>query len=222
MVRVTGTKRSILDAALALAAEQGISGTTMDDVADRAGVAKGTLYYNFVSKDKIFESLLLEGLSGLTDALRAARSGRHGWEAIEVLVETLLERIADNTALAKVIAGELFRTDRSWQESTDAFRNQVLAQFALAIDEALPTASAAGTANLMASGVFGATLLVGLEWLVFDPTRAQSDVVAAVLATFSGHLAGPAPRGPGVSIRHVGERQSPLSTDDTVDVNGDV
>ncbi|KGJ75975.1 hypothetical protein GY21_09345 [Cryobacterium roopkundense] len=188
MPRETGTKRTILDAALALAAERGITGTTMDDVAERAGVAKGTLYYNFASKDKIFEGLLLEGMSGLTDALRSARVGRRGWEAIEALVGTLLERIAANTALAKVIAGELFRTDRSWQESSFAFRHQALAEFAVAIAEALPDESDTQTTNLMASGVFGATLLVGLEWLVFDPTRAQSDVVAAVLATFSGTL----------------------------------
>ncbi|KFF58722.1 hypothetical protein JF66_16495 [Cryobacterium sp. MLB-32] len=191
MARETGTKRSILDAALALAAERGITGTTMDDVAERAGVAKGTLYYNFASKDKIFEGLLLEGMSGLTESLRAARVGRHGWESIEALVATLLERIAANTALAKVIAGELFRTDRSWQESSFAYRHQALGEFAAAIGEALPGNSAPETTNLMASGVFGATLLVGLEWLVFDPTRAQSDVVAAVLATLSGRLAGP-------------------------------
>lgn len=190
MARETGTKRSILDAALALAAERGITGTTMDDVAERAGVAKGTLYYNFASKDKIFEGLLLEGMSGLTDALRTAREGRQGWESIEALVATLLERIAANTALAKVIAAELFRTDRSWQESAFAFRHQALGEFAVAITEALPDDSEPEATNLMASGVFGATLLVGLEWLVFDPTRAQPDVVSAVLAAFSGRLTG--------------------------------
>lgn len=191
MARETGTKRSILDAALALAAERGITGTTMDDVAERAGVAKGTLYYNFASKDKIFEGLLLEGLSGLTESLRAAREGKRGWASIEALVETLLESIAANTALAKVIAGEMFRTDRSWQESSFAFRHLALAEFAAAIHEALPGDPAPETTNLMASGVFGATLLVGLEWLVFDPTRARSDVVDAVLATFSGRLLEP-------------------------------
>lgn len=190
MARETGTKRLIMDAALDLAAERGITGTAMDDVAERAGVAKGTLYYNFASKDKIFEVLLLEGLFGLTEALRAARVGTQGWRSIEALVAALLERIAANTALAKVIAGELFRTDRSWQESTSAFRHQALAEFALAIDEALPAGSPPEQVNLMASGVFGATLLVGLEWLVFDPTRPQTDVVAAVLATFSGRLVG--------------------------------
>ena len=189
MAQVTGTKRLIFDAALALAAERGISGTTMDDVAVRAGVAKGSLYYNFASKDKIFEGLLSEGMAALTEALRSARTGLHGWAAIEALVTTLLCRIAGNTALAKVMAGDIFRTDRAWQETSFAFRHQALAEFAAAIEEAVPTeAGDGGVTGLMASSVFGATLMAGLEWLIFEPDRPQPEVVAAVLATFSGRL----------------------------------
>jgi TetR/AcrR family transcriptional regulator len=189
MARMTGTKRAILDAALELAGERGITGTTMDDVAERAGVAKGSLYYNFASKDKLFEGLLCEGMTALTEALREARGGLVGWAAIEALVTTLLGRIAANTALAKVIAGDIFRTDRAWKETSFAFRHEALAEFAAAIDEALPEASEAGATALMASSVFGATLVAGLEWLLFDETRPQAEVVAAVLLTFSGRLA---------------------------------
>ena len=186
MAQVTGTKRLIFDAALALAAERGISGTTMDDVAVRAGVAKGSLYYNFASKDKIFEGLLSEGMGALTEALRSARTGLHGWAAIEALVTTLLCRIAGNQDLAKVMAGDIFRTDRAWQETSFAFRHQALAEFAAAIEEAVPEGTA--STGLMASSVFGATLMAGLEWLIFEPDRPQPEVVAAVLATFSGRL----------------------------------
>lgn len=189
MARVTGTRRAIFDAALQLAGERGITGTTMDDVAERAGVAKGSLYYNFASKDKLFEELLLEGMSALTEALRQAREGRSGWLAIESLITTLLGRIAANTALAKVIAGDIFRTDRAWRETSFAFRHEALAEFAAAIDEAVPEASATGATALMASSVFGAALVAGLEWLLFDPDRPQHEVVAAVLVTFSGRLA---------------------------------
>jgi TetR/AcrR family transcriptional regulator len=189
MARVTGTKRLIFDAALQLAGERGITGTTMDDVAERAGVAKGSLYYNFASKDKLFEGLLLEGMGALTEALRESRAGKTGRVAIEALVATLLGRIAANTALAKVIAGDIFRTDRAWRETSFAFRHDALAEFAAAIDEAVPEASATGATALMASSVFGAALVAGLEWLLFDPERPQSEVVAAILLTFSGRLA---------------------------------
>lgn len=55
MPRISPTKQAILAAALELGAQNGISGTTMDEVAERAGVAKGSVYYNFSSKDKLFE-----------------------------------------------------------------------------------------------------------------------------------------------------------------------
>ncbi|TFB53516.1 TetR/AcrR family transcriptional regulator [Cryobacterium tagatosivorans] len=194
MARTTGTKRAILDAALQLAAERGISGTTMDDVAERAGVAKGSLYYNFSSKDQLFEGLMLEGMSALTEALREARAGAQGEAAIEALVTTLLGRIKANTPLARVIAGDIFRTDRPWQETSFAFRHEALAEFAAAIDGAGrersvpagqdPGASVTWSTQLMAASVFGATLMAGLEWLVSDPDRPQADVVDAVLATF--------------------------------------
>ncbi|WP_167550860.1 TetR/AcrR family transcriptional regulator [Cryobacterium arcticum] len=185
---MTGTKRAILDAALEIAAERGISGTTMDDVAERAGVAKGSLYYNFASKDKLFEGLLGEGMAALTEVLREARTGVEGWSAIEALVTTLLGSIARNTALAKIIAGDIFRTDRAWREASFTFRHDALAEFEVAITEALPEASAVGASALMASSVFGATLMAGLEWLLFDEERPQAEVVAAVLCTFSGRL----------------------------------
>jgi TetR/AcrR family transcriptional regulator len=187
MTRATPTKRAILDAAVQLAAEHGITGTTMDDVAERAGVAKGSLYYNFASKDKLFEGLLLDGMNVLATALKESRDGLTGWAAIEALVTTLLSRLAGNPPLAKVIAGDIFRTDRPWQESTFAVRHMVLAEFSAAISETRGAADR-GFEDLMASSIFGATLLAGLEWLVFEPHRSQGDVAGAILSTFSGSL----------------------------------
>lgn len=188
MTRTTATKRAILNAAVQLAAERGITGTTMDEVAERAGVAKGSLYYNFASKDKLFEGLLLDGMNALTEALREARDGLAGWDAVEALVTTLLGRLAGNPALAKLIAGDIFRTDRPWQETTFDIRHLALAEFSAAIAEARGPVADADLTDLMASSVFGATLLAGLEWLVFEPHRPQADVVSAILATFSGSL----------------------------------
>ncbi|TFC46562.1 TetR/AcrR family transcriptional regulator [Cryobacterium sp. TMT1-21] len=197
MARATGTKRAILDATLELAATKGISGTTMDEVAERAGVAKGSLYYNFSSKDRLFEELLLEGVGALAEILRAARGDLRGRAAIEALVGALLDRIASNPALAKLMASEIFRTDRTWQKSLFALRHEALTVFAEAIAEAKPESRDHGTCGLMASSVFGAVLMAGLEWLVFEPERPRDEVAAAILDSLSGGLLGgdrPAPR----------------------------
>ena len=198
MPRESGTKRAILDAALDLAAANGISGTTMDDVAERAGVAKGSLYYNFSSKDKLFEKLLLEGVAALTECLRSARSGLEGWKAIEAMVRALLELLSENRALAKLMAAEILRTDRTWQRSLHLLRQEALAEFVEPIRQtgggsAQPgdgTLSDAGTdrLTLIAGSVFGATLMGALDWLVFDPERSVEDVAAAVLYALSGRL----------------------------------
>ncbi|QJP12433.1 TetR/AcrR family transcriptional regulator [Starkeya sp. ORNL1] len=51
-------RRGILDAALIVFAENGYAGARMDDVAARAGVAKGTLYLYFEDKKALFEGLV--------------------------------------------------------------------------------------------------------------------------------------------------------------------
>lgn len=51
-------RRAILDAALIVFAENGFAGTRMDDVAARAGVAKGTLYLYFEDKKALFQGLV--------------------------------------------------------------------------------------------------------------------------------------------------------------------
>src|SRR4030088_2552948 len=52
--RRQATRQKLYAAAVPLIAEQGFSATTVDEIAERAGVAKGTVYYNFASKNDLF------------------------------------------------------------------------------------------------------------------------------------------------------------------------
>lgn len=52
------TKERILDAALELFSEKGFHLATVDEIADRAGVGKGTLYRYFANKDTLFSELV--------------------------------------------------------------------------------------------------------------------------------------------------------------------
>src|SRR5882757_2888239 len=70
--RRQATRQKLYDAAVTLIAEQGFSATTVDEIAERAGVAKGTVYYNFASKNDLFEELLRHGVGLLTASLREA------------------------------------------------------------------------------------------------------------------------------------------------------
>lgn len=187
MPRVSGTKRSILDAALELASHNGITGTTMEDVALRAGVAKGSVYYNFSSKDKLFEQLLLEGVGSLAETLRQARGDKSGAEALRTMVNAMLEAVAGNQPLAKLIAAEIFRTDRSWQIHLQLVRREALAEFVTVIRQTHPQRQ---DAELVAGTIFGAVLVGGIEWLVFSPDRSPAEVAESVMFTLSGQLTG--------------------------------
>jgi AcrR family transcriptional regulator len=52
----------LTEAALDLFAEKGFAATRLDDVAQRAGVSKGTLYLYFDSKEDLFKAVVRQGL----------------------------------------------------------------------------------------------------------------------------------------------------------------
>jgi AcrR family transcriptional regulator len=58
-------RQAIMDAALAVFAAQGFAGTKLDDVAVKAGVAKGTIYLHFRDKQDLFEQMVREAVSPL-------------------------------------------------------------------------------------------------------------------------------------------------------------
>ena len=52
------TKEAIYNASIDIFSRCGYTGASMDDIAVSAGVAKGTLYYHFKSKEELFLSLI--------------------------------------------------------------------------------------------------------------------------------------------------------------------
>jgi AcrR family transcriptional regulator len=57
------TKNLIFESAIKIFSKSGYRGATMDDIAANAGLAKGTLYYHFESKEEIFNFIVEEGLN---------------------------------------------------------------------------------------------------------------------------------------------------------------
>lgn len=64
-------RQTILEAALDLFSAQGFRGTTVDQIADAAGLSKPNLLYYFPSKEAIYVSLLESMLDTWLDPLRA-------------------------------------------------------------------------------------------------------------------------------------------------------
>src|ERR1051325_4765243 len=55
--KAAATRRRMLDAAYELFCRDGYRATTMEAIADRAGVAVQTLYFTFHTKDELFQAV---------------------------------------------------------------------------------------------------------------------------------------------------------------------
>ncbi len=63
------TKRKIFETSMKLFAEKGYDATSIEDITETVGVAKGTLYYHFTSKEEIFDFLVEEGIKLLQNSV---------------------------------------------------------------------------------------------------------------------------------------------------------
>lgn len=63
------TKRKIFETSMKLFAEKGYDATSIEDITATVGVAKGTLYYHFSSKEEIFNFLIEEGIKLLQNSV---------------------------------------------------------------------------------------------------------------------------------------------------------
>jgi TetR/AcrR family transcriptional regulator, mexJK operon transcriptional repressor len=62
-------ERELLDAAHDVFFERGISLATMDEIAERAGVSKPTIYRRYKSKDELFEAVVLAAIKDAVNVL---------------------------------------------------------------------------------------------------------------------------------------------------------
>lgn len=100
----------ILDAALAVFAEKGYAATRMDDIAQRAGVTKGTIYLYFESKDAVFRGLVQESIGATIEGVTAAAARFEG-SATDLLRMVLrgigtFVRTDDRVVLPKIMIAE--------------------------------------------------------------------------------------------------------------------
>jgi AcrR family transcriptional regulator len=182
--RREGTRQRLYEAAVELIAEQGFSATTVDDIALRANVAKGTVYYNFASKTALFEELLRHGVGLLTDDFRAAVDGLAPREAVAALVRAQLEYIRRYKAFAQLLLSEMWRTNREWQQTLVLLREEAIGVIAQTVQAGVDSGDLPADLDVRvaSSALFGVGLVVAVDWLVFQPERSIEDVEESLLA----------------------------------------
>jgi AcrR family transcriptional regulator len=104
-------KEEILDVATALFAERGYDGTSVNDVAERVGMRKASLFYHFATKDALYDAVLERILHVVSSALEGAFAGTGSYaERAVTAADTVTFVFAANPAAARL----LLREAMSW------------------------------------------------------------------------------------------------------------
>ncbi len=101
--RAAERRAAIVEAAFAEFVARGFTATRIDDIAKRAGVAKGTIYLHFKDKESMFEELVRTAIVPLVARLAAPPApGGTVREAVERLADTFIREIV-NTRRGDII-----------------------------------------------------------------------------------------------------------------------
>ena len=179
--------RQIIDAAVRVFARNGYYNSRVSDIAREAGVASGTIYLYFRTKDEILVSLFREKMAAWVAFVRAEIAGEPDALAkIRRLVALHFSVLEKDPALAEVVQVELRQGHKFFH---GASAHEVSAYFEL-IGSVLEEGQAAGVIRrdlplkIATKVLFGAMDQVATSWVLGKRAYRLSDAAEAVASIF--------------------------------------
>ncbi len=118
--------QELLDAALELFVEKGFAGTRTDDVAQRAGVSKGTVYLYYPSKEELFKAVVRHNVVSLISEGQelVAQFDGSSSELLACLMHTWWDRVGSTPAagIHKIVIAEA----RNFPELAQFYSDEVI------------------------------------------------------------------------------------------------
>lgn len=99
-------RERVLQAALELFAEHGVSGTSLQMIADRVGVAKASVYYQFHTKEDIVLTLISPVFDDIARLVKIADAVGSDEARRDVAISGLVELAVRNRSLTTVFFGD--------------------------------------------------------------------------------------------------------------------
>ena len=175
--RADDRPKELLEAALALFVERGYAATRLDDVAQRAGVAKATLYLYYANKLALFKAVVRHSLvSGIDEFTKThADESISAREQLVDLLTAFVQQVADSplSGIPKLVISEA----GNFPELARFYHDEVIQRTRTVIIEVLARGAASGEFRQVdaecAWRVVIAPLLLAIIWKhsfqVFEP-----------------------------------------------------
>lgn len=160
-------REAILAAALHEFSERGFAGTRLDDVARRAGVAKGTIYLYFSDKEVLFQDLIRSALGPVVAMVEAADVSHLPLRVVMERLSQTLVRDVFGSPRKNVIRLILTEGPR-FPKLAEFYYREVISRIMAAMRELLKAAIARGEIDHAALVEFpqliGAPLVLAVMW----------------------------------------------------------
>lgn len=156
----------IVAAALETFSERGFAETKLDEVARRAGVAKGTLYLYFDTKEALFRAVVQQAVIKQLEGLEAAAS-LDG--SLAEVVPMLLARAAQRLGEARLpaIARMVFAESRAFPDLARVWHDEVLSRLLTFLTTLIAQAQARGEVRPGDPGLYAFSILGPMVAAVF-------------------------------------------------------
>lgn len=164
--------------------EQGYAATAMDDIVQRAGLAKGALYHHFSGKDALFTAVYDVVLDETAGAVMAAALAEEDpWAAVRAGLSAFLDACLRPAFRRIVIIDSVtVLAARAWENGTEGVELPMLRTVLTPLVDsgALPGVTLDALAHLALGGLYGSALYIARA---ADPeaARVEADVVLDVV-----------------------------------------
>ncbi|HXB89159.1 helix-turn-helix domain-containing protein [Mycobacterium sp.] len=165
-VRRTPAQNRILHAALDLFADHGVSGTSLQMIADAVGVTKAAVYHKFKTKEEIVIAVAEMELATLEDALKAAEAQADSVGARKVLLTEVVGMAVERRRWVRTLQNDPVMVRLLGEH--EPFRNLITRLYAILLNEADDTEARISAA--LFSGAIAGTVINPLVDDIDDDT----------------------------------------------------
>lgn len=191
--RTNKTQLRLFEAAMDIMSQDGPPATTVEDIAEKAGVSKGTVYYNFGSKKTMIDQLLQYGAKLLLAEMTAACQNKEPREALRAAVQAAIIYVGERPGFARLWVSELWRAGSQWSPTTDLIRADIMRFLRELISEI--SRSHQVRTDYSAEGisliVFGAVFMLSMDETRHGARRTPEEAADHVMLIIDGYITGP-------------------------------
>ena len=188
MPRTNESRKKILATARLVFAEKGFESATVEEIADAAGVAKGTVYYSFTRKSELYAAVIADGVAWLkAETAKHAEQDGPFLDRTTEIVRTLTDLFLDYTGFVAVFFSEApHGLDAVDKRRIDEERHGLLEFYRSLIAEGVALGYLRPVdPGLAASGLLALLYALCREHGNGDRARARRDILAFVRTLLS-------------------------------------